>query len=157
VTEGIPQKKPRRVGGNMTIRKDGSVVHTGGELDTKVNPHKRLAKDGSLVPHKNVRITGDDLKHAKDILKDHFPKTAEKAAENIERQDREQREGEWVKFQNEMKLRMSQQDAARAVGFMSKALPRGAPSTRPTFQMPGYFKTMPDGTRRLVRAGDPDY
>jgi hypothetical protein len=124
------------------------VSHVGYREDTRVAKHR---------PMKRVRITGPDLKHAKSILKEHFPKTAEKTAANIEKQEREQREGEWVRYQNEMRLRVSQEHAASAVSFMNKRLKRGAPSTRPSFQMPGYFKSFPDGSRRLVRVGDPDY
>lgn len=141
----------------MTIRKDGSVRHEGGKEDTKANPHKRLMPDGSLQGHKNVRITGPDLKHAKAILKEHFPKTEEKAHANIEAQERDQRNGEWIRFNDEMKVRLGPDAATAALHHLNRTKPRGAPATRPTFQMTAYFKTRENGKRELVYPGDPDY
>ena len=136
VVPGLPRKGVRP-GAGLTVNIDGKTkVHHG---------------------YKTVNIDGPDTKHTKEILEEHFPGTKVKGLENVEKQEREQRDGEAVKFANGHRCRLSNEHAHHAVNHMRRALPNGPPASRPTFTIPAYVKTMPDGTKRIVREGDPDY
>lgn len=135
VTEGVPIK-PRKIGGRTTINQKGEILsQVGAEEDTRV--HRRTEQSR---PYKTVKITGEDGKRTRDILKEHFPKTWDSAKENIAKQDKEQKDGDWVRYNSEMKLRLSQADAERAITHMRRVLPKGPPSTRPTFTMGAHIE-----------------
>jgi hypothetical protein len=103
-------------------------------------------------PMKTVTITGDDAKHTKEIVEEHFPGTAEKTQANIQHQHEEQRQGELIAYPNGMKLQLAGDHAENALRFMRQHAPKGPPATKTTVMIPGYFKG-----GRLVREGDPDY
>lgn len=125
-------------------RGDGLVV----EIDGKKKVHK---------PMVTLSIDGPEMKHAAQIVEEVFPGTKEKAAANVQQQHEEQRQGEDVMYPNGQRMRLAPDHAENAINFMRRKVRSGPPATRPTFTMPGYFKTMPDGRKQLVRPGDPDY
>jgi hypothetical protein len=136
----------QRIGGHITVDKQGEIVkHEGGRETTLQSgrvgqldqPMRVRTEEGpkTRANMKRVLITGDDQKHTKEILKDHFPKTRDVGLANVEKQEREQRDGEWVRYNSEVKLRLSKQDAARALQHMRRTQPKGPPATRPTFSM----------------------
>lgn len=101
-------------------------------------------------------FTGKDVRKARGLL----DKQAKESAEKIN--------AEKATYRNVMRNHRGQvktvdDQGAQQIEVMMKAqsnrrfYPRGAPATRPTFTMPGYFKKMPDGTRKLVREGEEGY
>jgi len=84
-------------------------------------------------------------------------KIRQQGVNSIEKQMDGQRQGETIRYPNGMKLRMETAAAEDAIKYMRRHAPKGPPAVRISVTMGAYFKTMPDGSKRLVREGEEDY
>ena len=115
---------------------------------TKTNPNKKRYYTLTADTREDVnKLRGSEI----------VRRIREQGVNSIEKQMKAQREGESVRYPNGMKLRLPIDQAEGAVKYMERNVPGGPPAVRPSVQIPGYFKTMPDGTRRLVREGEEGY
>ena len=94
-------------------------------------------------------FSGPDVRKARGLL--------DKQAKALKAKIAEEKVREWTNpVRNHLgQTRHVKAGSAERITLMQRAnkrlYPKGPPASRPTFTMPGYIKTMPDGSKRVVR------